>query len=118
MAKYLTITKIQVMAMRNTLLPLASQRRGSIKREQLLFAMQKAGVPETPDQHVLNLLFRMWDLRGTGRVACSEFIVAISVLACKDDTVENATRFALQVADRDRTGVISSRDASAFLRGA
>jgi Ca2+-binding EF-hand superfamily protein len=116
MAKYMSLTKPQVMAVRNTIIPLASPRSGSIKRNNFKYALSQAGVAETPDQEVLDLLFTMWDTKGSGRIAFAEFMVGISVLACKEDSVEQAIRFALQVADRNRTGKISSKDASTFLR--
>jgi Ca2+-binding EF-hand superfamily protein len=115
-AKYMTITKPQVMALRNAIVPLASKRGGSIKRNNLHFALQEANVADTPDKEVLDLLFTMWDMTGSGRVACVEFVIGLSVLACKEDAIETALRFALQVADKNRTGKISSKDASAFLR--
>lgn len=116
MAKYMSLTKPQVMAVRNTLMPLASKRQGSIKRSQFQDALNQVKVSQHPDQEVLDLLFTMWDLTGTGRVPCAEFIVSMSILACKEDSVEQAIRFALQVADRNRTGKMSSKDASTLLR--
>jgi len=58
----------------------------------------------------------MWDAHGSGRVACAELVVGISVLACRYDGVEDALRFALEVSDKYSTEMISSRDASALLR--
>ena len=116
MAKYMTLTKPQVMAIRNTLAPLSNIQGGMVKRNHLMFALKQAEVAESPDQEVLNLLFTMWDMTGTGRVLCAEFIVGVCVLACKEDSIEQALRFALQVADRHRSGQICSKDASTFLR--
>ena len=116
MAKYMSLTKPQVMTIRNTLMPLASPKRGTIRRKTLMHALKLLIVAESPDQEVLDRLFTMWDTTGSGNVACAEFIVGISVLACKEDSFEQAIRFSLQVADRKRSGRISSRDANIFLQ--
>ena len=116
MAKYMNLTKPQVMAVRNIATRLASTKHGSISRRNFQYALNQAEVAKTPDQEVFNLLFTMWDLNGTDRVSCAEFIIGMSFLACKEDSVEQAIRFALQVADRNRSGMISSKEASTFMR--
>lgn len=120
-SKYMKLTKPQVLAMRAYM---NSQRqtnsrlrhRGTIPRKLWHQAMEAALITAYPDQDILHLLFTMWDGHGTGRVACNEFLVGISVLACRYDGVEDALRFALEVADVHETQKISSRDASAVLR--
>lgn len=115
-AKYVSVTKPQIMAVRNTLILVASPKRGTVQREQLRHALRQAGVAPAPDADVFDLLYTMWDVKGTNRVVGTEFMVGVSVLACKDDSIEQAIRFALQVGDRNRKGTISSNDASVFLR--
>lgn len=116
MARYMTLTQEQAIAIRNELLPMAVKRRGSIKRGNFHFALQQADLAENPDQEVLDLLFTMWDMTGSGRVAGVEFVIGMSVLACKDESIEEAIRFALEIADGNNTGKISSKDSIALLR--
>jgi Ca2+-binding EF-hand superfamily protein len=116
MAKYMTLSKPQVMAIRNVIMPVGSPNRGSMNRSTVRYALTQSTVAEMPDQDVLDKLFTMWDVTGCGTVSIAEFVVGISILACKEDSFEQAIRFALQVADRTRSGKISSKDASIFLQ--
>jgi Ca2+-binding EF-hand superfamily protein len=109
------IEKGQVESMVKALRPLASFRRGSIKGHCLQYAMEKAQVSEEPDGEIIELLFTLWDENGTGRVKCNDFMVGISVLACKDDDFLGAIKFALQIADSQNSGMISSKNANMFL---
>jgi Ca2+-binding EF-hand superfamily protein len=109
------IEKEQVESMSKALRPLASFRRGSIKRHCLQYAMTKAQVSEDPDGEILDLLFTLWDENGTGRIKCNDFIVGISILACRDEDFLGAIKFALQIADPQNSGMISSKNANLFL---
>ena len=120
-SKYMKLTKPQVLTIRDHLQAKQSvgrnHHRGTIRRELWTQALQAALVRDDPDRDILELLFTMWDSNGTGRVACSELVVGISVLACRYDGVRDALRFALEVySDQHDTQMISSRDASALLR--
>jgi len=120
-SKYsMKITKPQVLALRDQLSASYQhndrKHRGTVRRKTFQDALEAAGITVEPDQDILNLLFTMWDAHGSGRVACAELVVGISVLACRYDGVEDALRFALEVSDKYSTEMISSRDASALLR--
>lgn len=115
MAKYMNVTKPQIVAIRNAIIPMADIDTGLVRREHLEFALSQAKIEKELDCAVLCHLFTMWDEDGRNRVPCAEFIVSISVLACKEDGIEQAFRFALTVADRNKSGLISAADAHTFL---
>lgn len=89
---------------------------GLVRRANFQQALDFAAVREDPDQEIFNLLFIMMDTKGSMRVSSAELIVALSIMACRYDGVEDAIRFALEVSDKHGTKTISSQDASAFLK--
>jgi hypothetical protein len=98
-----------------------------IQRHQLHQAMQQVNLISDPDQEVLDLLFTMWCSTDQGKqqkylhVPWLEFMISISLLACKTDSLDQALRFSLYVISRNRTvhasRTVSSTDAIAFLQG-
>lgn len=126
-SKYMKLTKPQVLEIldrleahtaTNSPVGRSKHHRGTtVRRAVWMQAVAAAGVRKEPDQDILDLLFTMWDVSGTGRVARAELVVGISVLACRYDGVEDALRFALEVSDQNEKRMISSHDANALLRG-
>jgi hypothetical protein len=98
-----------------------------IQRHQLHQAMQQVNLISDPDQEVLDLLFTMWCSTDQGKqqkylqVPWLEFMISISLLACKTDSLDQALRFSLYVISRNRTvhasRTVSSTDAIAFIQG-
>jgi hypothetical protein len=96
-----------------------------IRRRHLHQAMQKINIVAEPDQEVLDLLFTMWtnpeDEITKTRAPWYEFMISVSLLACKTDTLDQALRFALHVISRRHSAntcrTISAGDAIAFLKG-
>jgi hypothetical protein len=98
-----------------------------IQRHQLHQAMQQVNLISDPDQEVLDLLFTMWCSTDQGKqqkylqVPWLEFMISISLLACKTDSLDQALRFSLYVISRNRTvhasRTVSSTDAIAFIHG-
>jgi hypothetical protein len=141
MAKYTRITKPQVMAIRNILVSLATVTSDKpkprnvesgtnseplmIRRRHLYQAVQKTNIVMDPDHDVLELLFTMWtnpeNEKSKTQVPWYEFMISISLLACKTDTLDQALRFALHVVSRNHSSdmgrMISASDAIAFLNG-
>ena len=133
-----------------------------IQRKHLKRAIQKVNLTKDPDHDIIDLIFTMWctfhdsandDVSGnldTGvvsernkkssrsdQVPWYEFLISISLLACKTDTFEQSIRFTLYVVHRNhfynsssnsgnnstsskyksQQGYISSTDAISFLQG-
>lgn len=116
MSKYMHLTKQQVISLRNTLLPYARKLNGFLRRSHVEYASNVVGIADQPDATIVSLLFTMWDMSGSGKVNYNDFVVGLSVLACENDTYENALRFALDVMDVKRTGQVKSRDAFTVLK--
>ena len=131
-----------------------------IQRKQLLKAIQKVNLAKDPDHDIIDLIFTMWcqyehvntnetnDIDPTrstpqqqqqqrsstssskAAVPWYEFLISLSLLACKTDTFEQSIRFTLYVVHRNhfyhtttttnlpsQQGYISSTDAISFLQG-
>jgi hypothetical protein len=119
MARYVSLTKEQVISMRDIVFPLAATtKHGTINRESFNMAMDKADVKLYPDQDVLNLMFTLWDLTGNiDNVNCKELCVGISLLACpQESTFDGVIAFALNVLDFYKTDMISLKHAEVLLQ--
>jgi Ca2+-binding EF-hand superfamily protein len=121
MAKYMGLTKTQVMRLRDTVLPYCKATQGMIQRSYMEYGLSKSVDPtnttrENDDAKIFGHLFTLCDI-GNGQVDCLEFIVGISVLACQNDSFEVALRFALRVLDVSGVGEIDSRNAFKLLKG-
>jgi hypothetical protein len=119
MAKYMSLTKEQVLSMRDIVFPLAAtSKHGAIKRESFNMAMDTAGVKLYPDQDVLNLFFTLWDLTGNiDNVNCKELCIGISLLAsAQEKSFDGVLAFALNVLDYPKTEMISLKHAEVLLQ--
>lgn len=132
MAKYVHLTKPQLMRLRDTVLPYSKTTQGQIQRSYIEYGLSQSLEQPPPsatnsdhnhhhhtdnnDAIILGHLFTLCDT-GHGRVDCMEFIVGISILACKTDSFEVALRFALRVLDVTGVGEIDSRNAFKMLKG-
>jgi hypothetical protein len=133
------LTKPQLIRLRDTVLPYSKTTQGQIQRSYIEYglsqSLEQPPPPPVPppantnsgqnhqhhtdnnDAVILGHLFTLCDT-GHGRVDCMEFIVGISILACKTDSLEVALRFALRVLDVTGVGEIDSRNAFKMLKGA
>jgi Ca2+-binding EF-hand superfamily protein len=125
MAKYMNVNKPQLMRLRDIVLPYSKSTQGLIERSYVEYGLGKSVESNNPtsdannkddDPKILGHLFTLCDT-GNGQVDFLEFIVGISVLACKADSFEVAIRFALRVLDVTGVGEIDSRNAFKLLRG-
>jgi Ca2+-binding EF-hand superfamily protein len=119
MAKYMSLTKEQILSIRDTVFPLAANsKHGVIKRESFNMALDKACVKLYPDQEVLHLFFTLWDLTGNiDNVNCKELCVGISFFACANETsFDGVLAFAMNVLDYNKTGMISLKQANLLLQ--
>lgn len=138
MAKYMHLTKPQLVRLRDTVLPYSKATQGMIEWSALEYGISKSTIENTTTDHnnntsisdsnsnisdsnnddtrILGHLFTMCDT-GKGQVDCLEYIVGISVLACKTDSFGVAIRFALRALDVSGVGKIDSRIAFKLLRG-
>jgi Ca2+-binding EF-hand superfamily protein len=130
MAKYMDLTKPQLMRLRDTVLPYCKATQGMIQRSYIEYGLSKSVEPtnnannnnnassttENDDAKIFGHLFTMCDI-GNGQVDCLEFIVGVSILACKNDSFEAALRFALRVLDVTGVGEVDSRNAFKLLKG-
>jgi Ca2+-binding EF-hand superfamily protein len=107
LARQLQFSKDQVMTMRGSFVRLASPDE-TISRDNFRIALQQAKITREQDLEIFDLLFTMWDSEGADKVQCKEFLMGISPLACPDETPYSILRFALQVSDEEKTGLVGS----------
>jgi hypothetical protein len=129
-----------------------------IQRKHLRKAIKKVNLTKDPDHDIIDLIFTMWcrydgidqietndnldtenvfppkHRASSKQVPWYEFLISISLLACKTDTFEQSIRFTLYVVHRNhffnssgnnvapstnktQQGFISSLDAVSFLQG-
>lgn len=118
MAKYMSLTKEQVLLLQRSCNELASQQGESdmISLDKFRQAMIRAAVQQYPDQDVLENMFTMWDLTGESRVLQKEFVVGISALACPCEGLQKTLSFVIQVMDFEKRGEISAKQLVTLLK--
>jgi len=109
MAKYLKITREQIVIIRDTLSRYAD-RDYRVDRQTFQISLDKAQVRTDPDQKVLHHLFTMWDDSAVGkdRILYHDLVVGLSPLACPGENLSSVLAFTLSVMDEQQTGKISS----------
>jgi len=120
-AEMLTITRPQMMELRNACLRLAKPNRDKtnsgpvITKVSFHKAMEEVGLDDV-DFDVFDHLYTMWDLRGEGKINLLLFLSGISPLA---STMDVATKllFAIEIFDVHRTGRFKANDALSILGG-
>mmetsp|Transcript_737 Transcript_737/g.1268 ORF Transcript_737/g.1268 Transcript_737/m.1268 type:complete len:204 (-) Transcript_737:39-650(-) len=121
MADMLTITRQQMLQLRNVCLGYAKTGRVNsnvgpfISRSFLYRAMEEVRL-DPIDVDVIGHLFTMWDTKGEDNINGLFFLAGISPLASTMD-IGTKLRFALEVFDVNQTGKINYDDALSILAG-
>ena len=107
MAKYMSISKQQLIDLRNRCY-MGMDGKRKITRRAFNTNVQQCRIQEKPDAEVLDALFTMWDLHGEDRILCPPFILSLAPLACEDQDLESTLRFSLDIFERETKGVLSA----------
>lgn len=107
MAKYMSITKQQLIDLRNRCY-MGMDGKRKISRRTFNSNVQQCKIRESPDAEILNALFTMWDLHGEDRILFPPFILSLTPLACEDEDLEKTLTFALGVFERETKGILSA----------
>jgi len=117
MAKYLHLTKRQVICLSYYLNHDSAQGQCFISRHQLQNALRRANVRHATDREVLDCLFTMWDFKGEESISYDGFVAGISLLACPCDSLKDTFLFAMEALDADKEEAISAVQLVCMLRG-
>lgn len=115
MSKYLHLTRVQVIALRNCFVTLADDC-GMITRNRFRISLSRVKIDHENDVDVLDLLFTMWDAKGEDKVPYCEYIVGVSILAGPFDHLRDALAFAMEVADVAHTRDINAKQLIIILK--
>ena len=115
MSKYLHLTRVQVIALRNCFVNLADDC-GMITRNRFRIAVTRVKIDHENDVDVLDLLFTMWDVKGEDKVPYCEYVVGVSILAGPFDHLRDALMFAIEVADVAHTRDINAKQLIIILK--
>lgn len=117
MAKYLFLTKRQVIRLSYNLHHDLAQGQGFISRHQLQNALRRANVMHATDREVLDCLFTMWDVKGEDIISYDGFVAGISLLACPCDSLKDTLLFAMEALDVEEEETISAVQLVCMLQG-
>ena len=107
MAKYMSVSKQQLIDLRNRCY-MAMDSKRKIDRRTFNTNVQQCKIQESPDAEILDALFTMWDLHGEERILCPPFILSLAPLACEDEDLEQTLTFALDIFERETKGKLSA----------
>lgn len=99
-AKYMRLTKQQVMDIHEACLQLARGTR-CFSRQHFHAALQHAQVTSHKDRDILTLLCTMWDLKGDGKVPCLEYSLSLVPLCCPGESMEQVLQFCFALIDNN-----------------
>jgi Ca2+-binding EF-hand superfamily protein len=108
-SNYMSITKNQVVQIRNEVLALTNQE-GKIRRHFFAIAVAKARVAIYPDLDILDALFAMWDLTGDSIVPAQDFVAGFCVLACPNHSLADVLKFAMEIIDLEESELITTNE--------
>jgi Ca2+-binding EF-hand superfamily protein len=114
-SKYMNFHREQLLDIRNTCLTLMDKNR-KISRVNFQSAVLRARIKDEKVNDILDHLFTMWDLTGEDKVPCMEFILGLSMLACRAESFKSVLRFALQVHDIKSKGKIKAEQLVVVLK--
>lgn len=122
MAQMMSITKTQLIELRNSCLQKGRrtsrdghEKHKTFSREDLQDAMNNVKL-DANDKDILDNLFTMWDKDGDNKVEIIYFLAGVSPLASTMD-VETKLLFAFEVFDVNNSGRIKKSDAVKILNG-
>ena len=116
-ANYMRLTKHKVILLQQAMERRRRRRNGTICQQHFCQALAEVKLHSTKDQDVLLNLFDLWDVQGTGRVPCDEFIIGLAPLACKrGESISTVLYFAMQLADVEGNGRISASETLLLLQ--
>lgn len=114
MSKYMSLSKPQVLAIRDQAMLFPSNMKlTELHRSSLNAILNHAKVLPYPDQDIINLLFTLWISNGyENQVDCIDLCIGMSILACPNESFEKILNFALVVLDAKNSKMISVKDAT------
>ena len=107
MAKYMSLTKQQLIDLRNRCYMSMDSKR-KINRRSFNANVSRSRISEEPDAEILNGLYTMWDLHGEGNILLPPFILSLAPLACAEEDLEDILRFSLNIFERETSGVLTA----------
>ena len=107
MAKYMSMSKQQLIDLRNRCY-MAMDNKRKIDRRQFNINVQLCKIKESPDGEILDALFTMWDLHGADEILCPPFILSLAPLACEDENLEQILTFAFHVFAQETNGKLTA----------
>ena len=109
LAREVCVKRSQILKLRDTFVTLSSKDE-MITRDNFYEALKLAEICREEDVEILDLLFTMWDAEGYDKVPFKEFSMGIAPLACPDESPRSVLRFALEVSDQEKTGLIGPEE--------
>ena len=106
-AKYMSITKQQLIDLRNRCY-MAMDSKRKISRRAFNHNVQLCKINEKPDAEILDCLFTMWDMRGDDSILVPPFLLSLAPLACRYDDLKEVFSFALSVFIKETNGELSA----------
>ena len=110
LARQVCVKRSQILTLRDTFVILSSNDDEMITRQNFTEALKLANIERETDLEILDLLFTMWDAEGYDKVPFKEFSMGISPLACPDESPKSVLRFALEVSDQEKTGLVGPEE--------
>lgn len=114
-SKYMHFHREQLLDIRNTCLTMMDDKR-HVSRVNFQNSVLRARIKDDKVNDILDHLFTMWDLTGDDTVPCMEFILGLSMLACRAESFKSVLRFALQVHDVKSKGKIKAEQLVVVLK--
>jgi hypothetical protein len=105
-AKYMTLTKQQMVDLRNRCYMSMDGKR-KIDRRSFNINAQLCQIKECPDAEILDCLFTMWDLHGDDKILCPPFLLSIAPLACRGESFTSVMQFCLDIFSRETNGKVN-----------
>lgn len=114
-AKYMSITKQQIIDLRNRCYMSMDSKR-KINRRSFNNNVKLCKIKESPDGEILDCLFTMWDLQVDESILVPPFILSLAPLACRNEDFKNILTFSLSVFERETEGELSAEQVVFILK--
>ena len=106
-AKYMSITKQQLIDLRNRCYMSMDSKR-KISRKAFNHNVHVCKIIEHPDAEILDGLFTMWDMRGDDKILVPPFLLSLAPLACRYEDLKEVLKFALTIFIEETNGELSA----------
>ena len=106
-AKYMSISKQQLMDLRNRCY-MAMDGKRKISRRNFNQNVKVCRIKEQPDAEILDCLFTMWDMHGDDKILVPPFILSLAPLACRYEDLKEVLHFSLNVFIKETNGELSA----------